>query len=122
MEEQLLVVIMVLLGIPLHLAQSHLPGVVTAAAGLTQLQQNLEEMVGLAVVVAVVAQLQTLAAQEIPHQLAQHKVVMVGIIVLVAAVAGEDQIKAQWLLVALVPVLQVVTEGLVLHLLFLVLQ
>jgi hypothetical protein len=114
------------LEVNLHLVRLHPLVADMVAAGLMLLPQNLEEMEGLAVVVAVVVQLQTLAAQEIPHQLVQHKVVMVGVgfkdrLIMVLAVV-EGQIKVQWLLAQQVPLLQAVMAALVLHLLFPVLQ
>jgi hypothetical protein len=110
------------LEVNLYLVRLHPLVAAMVAAGLMLLPQNLEEVAGLAVVVAVVAQLQTLAAQEIPHQLVQHKVVMVGVgfkdrLIMVLAVAVVHLPLAQQ-----VPLLQAVMAALELHLLFLVLQ
>jgi hypothetical protein len=109
---------MVLLGMTLYLAQSHLLEAVMAVVDLILPPQNLEEMAGLAVVVAVVVQLQTLAAQEIPHQQAQHKVVMVVVgfkdrLIMVLAAAAVHLPLAQQ-----APLLQAAMAALELHLLF----
>jgi hypothetical protein len=113
---------MVRLAVNLHLVRLHPLVADMAAAGLMLLPQNLQEMAGLAVALAVVAQLQTLLAQEIPHQLVQHKVVMVEVLhllrlIMVLAVAVVHLPLAQQ-----VPLLQAVMAALELHLLFPVLQ